>query len=114
MPYVVDSSGFQAPVERKSTLKLSDSEEEIAGPPPKLPTKRTESKSVASARVKRGVVISDDEDEKAPKLPRAKAAYKAKAKAASPDLEAEKELRAMMDIDDGMRLSLLYELSEET
>ncbi|KAI0255089.1 DNA polymerase subunit Cdc27 [Lactifluus subvellereus] len=107
----------KAPVERKSTLKLSDSEEETAGPPPKPPSKRSESKSVAPARVKRGVVISDDEDEEeAPKLPRAKAAYKAKAKAkaVSPDLEAEKELRAMMEVGDDhvTRVSRAVSLSE--
>jgi hypothetical protein len=36
---------------------------------------------------------------------RPKAAYKAKAKAATPDSDAEKELRAMMDIDDGKKFS---------
>jgi hypothetical protein len=84
-------------------LKLSDSEEEVAGPLRKPPSKRSESQSAAPARVKKGVIISDDEEEDSLKPPRAKAAYKAKVKTASPDPDAEKVLRAMMDIDDGKR-----------
>ena len=97
----------------KSISKLSDSEKD------EFATTRTRAKSPSTfkrtkstksaARVGRRVVISDDdEDEGIPTKPppRPKAAYKSKAKAktkgASPDdLEAEKELRAMMDIDDG-------------
>lgn len=73
-------------------------------------SKRTEPTKSAE-RVRRRIVISDDDDDddkEAPKPPRTgpKAAYKSKAKTktkrASPDdTEAEKELRAMMDIDDG-------------
>jgi DNA polymerase delta subunit 3 len=91
--------------------KLSDSEDdETASTRVKPPStsKRTETKS--TARVRRAVLISDDDDDEEappPPPPRAKAAYKAKAKAkeASPpnDPEAEKELRAMMDIDDGKK-----------
>ena len=72
--------------------------------PQEPPSKRSESKS--AARVKKGVILSDDEDEEAPKPARPKAAYKAsKTKTHSPDLDAaaESELRAMMDIDDGMK-----------
>ncbi|KAI0303654.1 hypothetical protein B0F90DRAFT_1308269 [Multifurca ochricompacta] len=47
-----------------------------------------------------GVIISEDENEEALKPARAKAAYKAKAKATSTDPQAEEDLRAMMDIDD--------------
>jgi hypothetical protein len=85
-------------------LKPSDSEDETARARERLASKRTESKS--AARVKRGVVISDDEDEGVSKPPppaRPKAAYKAKAKAATPDSGADTELRAMMDIDDGKK-----------
>ncbi|KAI9509823.1 DNA polymerase subunit Cdc27 [Russula earlei] len=90
-------------VERKSTLlKLSDSEdEESTRAPVKPPTGRTESNS--APRATRVAAISDDEDDEAPKPPpTTKAAYKKiKRKAAvPPDSDAEKELRAMMDIDD--------------
>jgi len=85
-------------------LKPSDSEDETARARERLSCIRTESKS--AARVKRGIVISDDEGEEVSKPPapaRPKAAYKAKAKAATPDSGADKELRAMMDIDDGKK-----------
>jgi DNA polymerase delta subunit 3 len=89
-------------------LKLSDSEDESARTPAKPSSKPTEAKTASAARVKRGVVVSDDEDEEAskpspPPPARPKAAYKTKAKATIPDSNAEKELRAMMDIDDGRR-----------
>ncbi|KAH9052895.1 DNA polymerase subunit Cdc27 [Lactarius deliciosus] len=95
------------PVERKSTMKFSDSEDEsstkAATRPQELPSKRSGSKS--TARVKKGVILSDEEDEEeAPKPARPKAAYKVKTERRSPDLGldagAESELRAMMDIDD--------------
>jgi DNA polymerase delta subunit 3 len=93
------------PIERKPTMKFSDSEDEAstvaATKPQEPPSKRSESKS--AARVKKGVILSDDEDEEAPKPARPKAAYRtAKTKKRSPDLDAaaESELRAMMDIDD--------------
>jgi hypothetical protein len=84
---------------------LSDSEDESTIKRTK-PSSSTRPEPKSAARVKRGVVISDDEDEesKSPAPPaRPKAAYKTKAKvkAATPDPDAEKELRAMMDIDDG-------------
>jgi DNA polymerase delta subunit 3 len=101
---------FQPSVERKPTLKLSDSEDETVGSPSMPPSKRSETQSAARARVKKGVVISDDEEEvDVPKPPRAKAAYKAKAKAAPPDPDAEKEVRAMMDIDDGTKFFVYKE-----
>ncbi|KAI9463294.1 DNA polymerase subunit Cdc27 [Lactarius psammicola] len=94
------------PVERKSTMKFSDSEDESSTmAAQELSSKRSESKS--NVRVKKGVILSDDEDEEeAPKRARPKAAYKTKTKTRSPDLDldldagAESELRAMMDIDD--------------
>jgi DNA polymerase delta subunit 3 len=97
-------------------LKPSDSEGETTRAREKPSSKRTEPK--AAARVKRGIVISDDEDEEVPRPPpppRPKATYKTKAKAATPDSEAEKELRAMMDIDDGKKRSpVLYLWTKES
>ena len=93
-------------------MKLSDSKDETARAREKSPPKRTESKS--AARIKKGVVISDDDEDEVPRPPppvRPKAAYKAKAKAATPDSDAEKELRAMMNIDDGKKSSLVHPLS---
>jgi len=99
-------------VEKKSSslLEFSDSEDETTRAPS---AKRTESKSAPRASVKRGVVISDDDNEveAAPKEPSSspppptKAAYKVKPKAAPPDPDAEKALRAMMDIDDGKEIN---------
>lgn len=94
------------PVERKSTMKFSDSEDEsstkVATRPQELPSRRSGSKS--TARVKKGVILSDEEE--APKPARPKAAYKVKTERRSPDLDldagAESELRAMMDIDDDL------------
>ncbi|KAI9439843.1 DNA polymerase subunit Cdc27 [Lactarius indigo] len=97
----------KVPVERKSTMKFSDSENEsstkVATRPQEPLSKRSKSKS--AVRVKKGVILSDDEDEdEAPKPSRPKAAYKVKTERRSPDLgldaDAESELRAMMDIDD--------------
>jgi len=89
-------------------MNFSDSEDEsstmAAKRPQEPPSKRSESKS--TARVKKGVVLSDDEgEEEAPKPARPKAAYKVKTETHSPDLDAaaESELRAMMDIDDGRK-----------
>ncbi|KAH9165654.1 DNA polymerase subunit Cdc27 [Lactarius sanguifluus] len=100
----IDIWAYQPPVERKSTMKFSDSEDEsstkAATRPQELPSKRSGSKS--TARVKKGVILSDEEEEEeAPKPARPKAAYKVKTERRSPDLaDAESELRAMMDIDD--------------
>lgn len=89
-------------------MKFSDSEDDAstvaATKPQEPPSIRSESKS--AARVKKGVILSDDEEEEAPKPARPKAAYRtAKTKKHSPGLDAaaESELRAMMDIDDGMK-----------
>ena len=89
-------------------MKFSDSEDEAssaAATGPQEPiSKRSDSKS--AVRVKKGVILSDDEEEEAPKPARPKAAYKtAKTKKHSPDMDAaaESELRAMMDIDDGRK-----------
>jgi len=85
-------------------MKFSDSEDEASAAaavrPQEPPSKRSESKS--AVRVKKGVILSDDEDDEAPKPARPKAAYKAaKTKKHSVlDTAAESELRAMMDIDD--------------
>ncbi|KAF8271151.1 DNA polymerase subunit Cdc27 [Lactarius quietus] len=106
------------PIERKPTMKFSDSEDEsstVAAAKPQEPTsKRSESKS--AVRVKKGVILSDDEDEEPPRPARPKAAYKkvAKTKTQFPDLDAESELRAMMDIDDDQvtRVSRIATASE--
>ncbi|KAF7371068.1 DNA polymerase subunit Cdc27 [Mycena sanguinolenta] len=66
---------------RKSALE-SDSEEEVAKPA-----------AESSVRVRKGVVLSDDEDEGQP-------TRKGKGKGKAPVSEAEKDLHAMMDIDD--------------
>ena len=99
---------------KPSRSKVSDSEDDesaTARTRAKLSStsKRAES-TKSAARVRKGVVISDDdEEEEAPKPPpRAKAAYKSKAKAKTKDTspddpDVEKELRAMMDIDDGKK-----------
>ncbi|KAI0267633.1 DNA polymerase subunit Cdc27 [Gloeopeniophorella convolvens] len=83
---------------RKSRIALSDSEDDVAPPPKKPSPGPAEPKSIA--RVKKGVIVSDDDEEAAPKPARAKAAYKAKVKPAPPDSDNERELRAMMDVDD--------------
>jgi hypothetical protein len=99
-------------------MKFSDSEDETsimaATRPRELASKRSESKS--AARVKKGVIISDDEDEEPPKPAPPKAAYKAKTKTRYPDLDAgaESELRAMMDIDDGRKTAFVPALGEES
>ncbi|KAH9063981.1 DNA polymerase subunit Cdc27 [Lactarius vividus] len=109
------------PVERKSTMKFSDSEDEsstkVATRPQEPPSKQSGSKS--TARVKKGVILSDEEEEEeAPKPARPKATYKVKTERYSPDLDlnadAESELRAMMDIDDDQvtRVSRAVSVSE--
>jgi DNA polymerase delta subunit 3 len=99
---------------KPSRSKVSDSEGDESATArtrvkPSSTSKRVES-TKSAARVRKGVVISDDdEDEEAPKAPpRTKAAYKSKAKAKTKDTspddpDGEKELRAMMDIDDGKK-----------
>ncbi|KAI0052277.1 hypothetical protein FA95DRAFT_1377918 [Auriscalpium vulgare] len=73
-------------VKRKSALDVEENEEEKS-PPPVPP------KPKPSARVKKGVIISDDEDED--EKPSRRPAGKTKM-----NPKAEKELRAIMDIDD--------------
>ena len=86
-------------------MKFSDSEDEAstveATRPQEPPSKRSESKS--AVRVKKGVILSDDEDEEGSKPARPKATYKTGKTKKHSDLDAaaESELRAMMDIDDG-------------
>ncbi|KAJ7089874.1 DNA polymerase subunit Cdc27 [Mycena belliarum] len=90
---------------RKSAL-VSDSEDEV------VPTKGTKSatksapkpapKAQSSVRVRKGVVISDDENDEPP-APVRKGKGKAKAVAYDSDNE---DIRAMMEIDDGTGLSL--------
>lgn len=65
---------------------------------PKKPVK----KSSKGPRIKKGVVISDDEDEKSVR------SSKSKGKVKFEDSDNEKSLRAMMDIDDSSLLSILY------
>ena len=104
--------GFiQLPVERRHTMKFSDSEDEAstveATRPQEPPSKRSESKS--AVRVKKGVILSDDEDEEGSKPARPKATYKTGKTKKHSDLDAaaESELRAMMDIDDGRRTAFV-------
>ncbi|KAJ7497996.1 DNA polymerase subunit Cdc27 [Mycena galericulata] len=82
-------------VKRKSAL-ASDSEGEE-----KVATKPTITvvKEQSSARVRRGVIISDDEEDVPPQVSTRKG--KGKAVASTAMSQAEKNLRAMMDIDDG-------------
>ncbi|KAJ7777215.1 DNA polymerase subunit Cdc27-domain-containing protein [Mycena metata] len=80
-------------VKRKSALP-SDSEDEVKPTKPAKPVVQPQS----SVRVRKGVVLSDNEDD-AP-APARKGKGKAKATAVASDSEAEKNLRAMMDIDD--------------
>ncbi|KAJ6457397.1 DNA polymerase subunit Cdc27 [Mycena vitilis] len=75
---------------RKSAL-ASDSEEEEK---PAKPVAQAQS----SVRVRKGVILSDDEDD-APQ-PARKSKGKGKASVPQSDSEADKDLRAMMDIDD--------------
>jgi hypothetical protein len=53
----------------------------------------------SNARVKRGVVMSDDEDEEAPS--------KSHKKITRPTSDSERSLAAMMDIDDGSLLQAI-------
>ncbi|KAJ7036511.1 DNA polymerase subunit Cdc27 [Mycena alexandri] len=78
-------------VKRKSAL-ASDSEDEVKATKPAKPVVQAQS----SVRVRKGVVLSDDEDD----APARKGKGKAKATAVDSESEAEKNLRAMMDIDD--------------
>ncbi|KAJ6591514.1 DNA polymerase subunit Cdc27 [Mycena vulgaris] len=73
---------------RKSALG-SDSEEEVEKPA---------ANAQSSVRVRKGVVLSDEEDDVPQRAPPRKG--KGKAAASNSDSEAEKNLRAMMDIDD--------------
>ena len=86
---------------REPTIKLSDSDDESTRERAKL-SSSTCTKPKSTAHVKRGVVISDDDDKSKLPVPpmRPKAMYKEKVKAATPDTNAEKELQVMMDIND--------------
>jgi hypothetical protein len=111
---------LQRGTKRKSTGALlsdsdSDSEEDSAPPKPqtkpqpkpqsKAPPKAPPTKETSSARVKRGVIFSSDEDDEEESAPK-KRLQKGKAKwvgaSTDDDDEAERSLRAMMDVDDGM------------
>lgn len=83
-------------MKRKSKVHiLSDSEEEEE-PAPTTVTKNG-SKNVLSKEpvIRKGVILSDEEGEPKP------VKNKGKAKSRTEETEAEKKLRAMMDIDDG-------------
>ncbi|KAJ7780226.1 DNA polymerase subunit Cdc27 [Mycena maculata] len=79
-------------VKRKSALASDSEEEEKVVVKPAKPAVKDQS----SVRVRKGVILSDDEDD----VPAAAAARKGKGKATAAASEAEKNLRAMMDIDD--------------
>ncbi|KAJ7095469.1 DNA polymerase subunit Cdc27 [Mycena crocata] len=76
---------------RKSAL-VSDSEDEVVAKP--IP------KAQSSARVRKGVILSDDDEDDKPRAAPRKGKGKAKMSLPNSDSEAEKDLRAMMDIDD--------------
>ncbi|KIM74243.1 hypothetical protein PILCRDRAFT_828402 [Piloderma croceum F 1598] len=103
---------------RKSTGALlsdsdSDSEEDSAPPKPqtkpltkpqsKAPPKAPPAKATSSAHIRRGVIFSSDEDDEEEQAPK-KRLQKGKAKwvgaSTDDDDEAERSLRAMMDVDD--------------
>jgi DNA polymerase delta subunit 3 len=111
---------LQRGTKRKSTGALlsdsdSDSEEDSAPPKPqtkpltkpqsKAPPKAPPAKATSSAHVRRGVIFSSDEDDEEEQAPK-KRLQKGKAKwvgaSTDDDDEAERSLRAMMDVDDGM------------
>jgi DNA polymerase delta subunit 3 len=78
----------------------------------KAPSKPSSSKSASNppsrsgtpieVKLRKGVVLSDDDDEPSVKVATTKSKLKSKARAPSMDSDAEKSLRAMMDVDDGM------------
>lgn len=97
---------------RKSPARLSDSDDEKPSTssvklPKPAPTNEAP-KAPIGARVKKRVVVSDDEEEaeEDPKPSRSKAA--GKAKALSFDSDTDEALRAMMDVDDGSSCSSLF------
>ncbi|KAI0067324.1 hypothetical protein BV25DRAFT_1090795 [Artomyces pyxidatus] len=90
-------------VKRKSALNMDDSEEEQSPPPAPPPAAKTskapspsESKAKPLVRVKKGVVLSDDEDDGEP----SQSKRFSKLKVSTSESEAETALRAMMEIDD--------------
>ncbi|KZT23069.1 hypothetical protein NEOLEDRAFT_1136926 [Neolentinus lepideus HHB14362 ss-1] len=92
-------------VKRKSTVGTaeSDSEEKaFTAKSTPVPPSQPLSASGASVKVKKGVLLSDDEEENVSKSAKSKvkANAKVKAQAARSDTEVERSLKAMMDIDD--------------
>lgn len=99
-------------IKRKSPARLLDSDDEKSSTssvklPKPAPTNEAP-KAPIGARVKKRVVVSDDEEEAVedPKPSRSKAA--GKAKALSFDSDTDEALRAMMDVDDGSSYSSLF------
>ncbi|EPQ52583.1 hypothetical protein GLOTRDRAFT_131815 [Gloeophyllum trabeum ATCC 11539] len=95
-------------IKRKSAVGTtnSDFEEKSPSQAGSLPVSRPPTESAGKVKVKKGVLLSDDEDD-TPRLSKSKGKGKAKASVAEMDSEAEKSLKAMMDIDDGLSASAL-------
>lgn len=87
-------------------MALSDTEGEASKPPSpapnRVPTNSSKPPSTSGARVKKGVVMSDDEDDEDGRPQRTRGSTKGKAKAREDNSDVENSLRAMMDVDDGM------------
>lgn len=101
-------------MKRKSTaLMLSDTDEACEGtsasnPPSKPPS--TTGKS-SNLRLRKNVLLSDDDESDAPPPPprrMSKSKGKAKLVVNDEDSAADNDLRAMMDVDDGMPTCYLY------
>ncbi|KAJ7223127.1 DNA polymerase subunit Cdc27 [Mycena pura] len=81
-------------IKRKSALESDSEDEDKVVAKPAQPATQVQS----SVRVHRGAVLSDDEDD----APQPVRKGKGKATASNFESEAEKDLHALMDIDDGM------------
>ena len=101
---------MQKGTKRKSIkAMMSESEEgELSDIPSKPPT-RPEPKD--NVRVKKRTVLSDDDDEETPQPSRKSRITLGKAKAVNSG--ADREAKALMDVDDGMKPLFALELSFE-
>ncbi|KAJ7830832.1 DNA polymerase subunit Cdc27-domain-containing protein [Mycena leptocephala] len=80
----------QSSVRIRKGVILSDDEEKVVKPAKPV------AQAQSSARIRKGVILSDDEEDE----PQPSRKGKGKASASRPDSQSEKDLRAMMDIDD--------------
>lgn len=95
-------------MKRKSDVFAQKKEEDTSeedvpktvDPPKALPQAKKETVEPDSMRIKRGVILSDDEDDKAVVKP--KTSRKPKAELVDDILDPERSVRAIMDIDDCM------------